>query len=697
MQYNNTEQCQKSHALIAEAFINHSLGRGASTCHLQLNLTMKHLAIVSIFFTTAAGLPAQKIEPRSHISHVDRYLKKTPAPTTDAPTRTPSLSPTISFAPTSRATISMAPTSNSTEAPTTMSPTASNAPSLLPSLAPSLSQQPSISPTATPSVYPSIAPSAIPSVSPTQSSQPSEAPWAYTRPPRVDIRYKPWLELDEDTKQVAMNLEYDRYSWENYGRNDVEFYSWEDLDDGYMGNATLLGYDQRSWDCWQNHYESYRWIDLALPGIQVLQFFDTLGYNISYWNGYTNSTTSRSEDRMWYDLSADERYAACQLCFIRRSWNEEDVVFNGMFPMVKPAFRFVEWDSLEDDKKEAAEELGYENVTWNVLGLAVVEERGWKKLTRQERAAATTLGWTDITWDCWSNHFRSYAWEDLVFYGLDFLYSALGWNASSWEGQQDPPPSSEKYWDLLNDIERESANALCYFRDNWDGEDMTPNNGPFPFRIPAKRYVPWKELPNADRQRAYDSLFYDEDTWDIYGVAEIEKKTWRDLTPWEQSEATKLGFIPNSWDCFQNHYLQKEWYDINWDIRDAMNILGWDEKTWAEQAQPDSYSNKWEVLSEDEQKAAYKICYFNINWPGGTDASIEDVATFIENVQAIQSSPVSISNIATDDTPQSSDSSNTKAGPSELAASMASPSSSGGWTPLITEFSTLFILAQLVI
>lgn len=130
-------------------------------------------------------------------------------------------------------------------------------------------------------------------------------------------------------------------------------------------------------DCWQNHYESYRWIDLAVSGIQVHQFYEVLGYNISYWAGYTNSTITQSESRFWYDLTAEERYAASQLCFVRRSWDEEDVLYNGMFPMERPGFRFVEWDSLEDDMREEAVKLGYENVTWNVLGLAVVEDRMW--------------------------------------------------------------------------------------------------------------------------------------------------------------------------------------------------------------------------------------------------------------------------------------------------------------------------------
>lgn len=269
-----------------------------------------------------------------------------------------------------------------------------------------------------------------------------------------------------------------------------------------------------------------------------------------------------------------------------------------------------------------------------VLHIVIILHRD--KLTKNEKAAAKTIGWTDITWDCWQNHFSSYSWDDLQFYGLDMHYTVLGWDEESWNGESDPPSSHGKYWDLLNDIERENANALCYFRDSWDRLDMTPNNGLFPFRMPTKRYVPWKDLPNVDRQRAYDSLFYDECTWDVYGVASIESREWRDLTPWEKSEATKLGFIPNSWDCFQTHYLEKDWYDINWDIRDAMDVLGWDETSWENKTLPDSYGKKWEYLSEKEQTSANEICYFNVNWPGGTVATSEEVESFIEEVELSQ-------------------------------------------------------------
>jgi hypothetical protein len=76
---------------------------------------------------------------------------------------------------------------------------------------------------------------------------PSAAPWTYVRPPRVDVRFLSWLDLNESQRILAENLGYDNYSWENYGTNDVEYLTWDDLDDDSMGWAAELGFDQRSW------------------------------------------------------------------------------------------------------------------------------------------------------------------------------------------------------------------------------------------------------------------------------------------------------------------------------------------------------------------------------------------------------------------------------------------------------------------
>ena len=70
-----------------------------------------------------------------------------------------------------------------------------------------------------------------------------------------------------------------------------------------------------------------------------------------------------------------------------------------------------------------------------------------------------------------------------------------------------------------------------------------------------------------------------------------------------------------------------------------MAVLGWSEAAWSNHTLPQWYCIKWEGLTGTEQVAANKICYFNLNWPGGTDATEEKVESFIKEVQEIQSLP----------------------------------------------------------
>jgi len=509
-------------------------------------------------------------------------------------------------------------TSTPTTSPTV---TPSLRPSSLPSSIPTLSQAPSREPTDRPSssATPSQNPSNVPSMSPTLSFTPSAAPIQYSRPTRVDIRYVPWNELDPETQKIAMNLDYTNTTWNKYGANPIEESSWEDLTTEQTGNASLLGYDMKSWDCWINHYEGYRWIDMGQPFIQVLQWFTSLGWDIQSWTG--KKEAPESDFKTWYELTSEERFSAAQLCYFRMTWNEVEVFSNGGFPIMKPDFRFDHWWKLDDEVREIADKsLKYSELTWNVLGLGAVEARDWMRFTSSEVEAAESIGWNQATWDCWINHFRSYSWENLVFYGLDFEYAALGWTEFSWDGSADAPSSSDRSWDELSEDEKDHATKLCYFEDNWDMIDITPNNGKFPYPKPKSRFSPWNELSDDEKAIAADSLQYSEKTWNSYGVAEIERNGWDELTQLQQSHAISLGLYERTWDCFQNHYHSKSWISLDGDVRDAFRVLGWDENSWAANYRPPSYENEWNRLSEIEQSIAYRLCFFEDNWPGQAEA-----------------------------------------------------------------------------
>ena len=213
-------------------------------------------------------------------------------------------------------------------------------------------------------------------------------------------------------------------------------------------------------------------------------------------------------------------------------------------------------------------------------------------------------------------------------------YLALGWTELSWDGVEAAPPSKGMSWKDLSQEQRQVASELCYFRDNWDGLDMTPNNGASPFPKVKQRYVQWVEQPADARRMAGDTLFYNETTWNNLGTAEIEKRSWEELTEHQKSDAVSLGFYHRTWDCFHNHYRSYVWENIDMDSQDALQVLGWSKESWEEGDVPPSYDNEWSRLSEKEQSVAAFLCFFENNRDGNSLEVV--VETFIDEGTVIE-------------------------------------------------------------
>lgn len=443
----------------------------------------------------------------------------------------------------------------------------------------------------------------------------------------MDLRYKPWSDLTPQDRAHAERLDYDATSWDDPGQtNPIELLNWSRLTREQAGAASRLGYDRSRWDCWQNHFLDSRWIDLGRRGVRAGQWWEDLGWDIYSWNQYADPPPSDSMG--WYGLTPGERRAAAQLCYTRASWNEGDegMRAEGGFPVARPDFRYRAWTDLEAGaRRVAADGLKYSALSWNVPGLDEIETREWAALTSYESEAATEIGFTQLSWDCWQNHFRSYSWAKLYFYGLDMPYSALGWTELSWDGTEAAPASKGMAWkDLSQEERRVASSELCYFRDNWDGLDMTLNDGPFLLPKVKSRYVPWDEQPADARRMASGSLLYDETSWNNPGTAAIEARRWEGLTEHQRADATSLGFYCRTWDCFQNHYRDYEWDDVDRDSRGALRALGWSEANWDQTEAPPPYGKEWSQLSEAERSAATVLCFFEDNWDGN---SLEREAT----------------------------------------------------------------------
>jgi len=473
------------------------------------------------------------------------------------------------------------------------------------------------------------------------------------RPDRNDVRYVPWNELGRDLREAAAGeLRYTRETWNAMGTASVERLRWDDLSEGQRGAARILGFeDDVSWNCWQNNWESFSWKQLYT--LKLTPYLTSLGWDQRSWNDqYRDAPMPRYD--AWDYLTDDQRRAADQLCYYKTSYDRLDLEEYGYgYPVPKPSARFRPWRDVSDAERVRLERsFGYTELTWNVLRLSDAEQKGWFELMYyEEDVSEAVLGLDGDGWDCWINHYDSYGWSDLVKKGHVQAMSGLGWTEDAWNGDAAPPASDSKLWHELTEAEQLHATRLCFFDDNWNREDMTPNDGPFPFSKPKLRYTAWSGLSPEDRKVAQNMLLYDEQTWNYVGSADIEKRAWDDLTEYQRPYAIQLGLYQRTWDCFQNHYRATKWNGLSDDVLDAASVLGWDEGRWSRWAsEPTSYEKRWSELGDKEQAAAHVLCHFDVNWPGGGSISLEnlpDVSSGADHVEMYRVSSAVLAVIVT--------------------------------------------------
>jgi len=156
----------------------------------------------------------------------DKYKKTCSDYVSDRPTRTPttnkpSMSPIVG-----------------TKSPVTDAPTTSNKPSLSPTLNPTVSHKPTISP--------------APTDSPTISFYPT-LDITNTRTKLNTTRFLQWDSLPREVQVAAKDeLRYTKQTWNNVGGNGIEYLRYNDLSDSQKEAAKVIGFDNEiSWNCWQ--------------------------------------------------------------------------------------------------------------------------------------------------------------------------------------------------------------------------------------------------------------------------------------------------------------------------------------------------------------------------------------------------------------------------------------------------------------
>lgn len=135
----------------------------------------------------------------------------------------------------------------------------------------------------------------------------------------------------------------------------------------------------------------------------------------------------------------------------------------------------------------------------------------------------------------------------------------------------------------------------------------------FPYTKPAIRFKPYQKLSTTAQTIAENDLSYTPLTWNVVGLASVEKKRWSQLFSSEQKAAEELGLNEDLWDCFINHYEQYTWEELKGkEVQQHYADLGWTQDHWTGDADTIVYTESrwWGMLTDNEKKAANSLCYF---------------------------------------------------------------------------------------
>jgi hypothetical protein len=142
-----------------------------------------------------------------------------------------------------------------------------------------------------------------------------------------------------------------------------------------------------------------------------------------------------------------------------------------------------------------------------------------------------------------------------------------------------------------------------------------PDAAGLPYPIPELRFIEWSELGLHEKESA-EALGYKKYSWNNLEVSDLEESSFKDLSASQQALALSLGFDEDTWDCFVSHYHGYHWSELeDANVEQYFTTLGWTKDIWDNKGNaPDSDDKSWKELTEEERRAATKICYTEKAW-----------------------------------------------------------------------------------
>eukprot|EP00578_Thalassiosira_sp_NH16_P032291 CAMPEP_0181078680 /NCGR_PEP_ID=MMETSP1071-20121207/1615_1 /TAXON_ID=35127 /ORGANISM="Thalassiosira sp., Strain NH16" /LENGTH=422 /DNA_ID=CAMNT_0023160011 /DNA_START=127 /DNA_END=1395 /DNA_ORIENTATION=- len=174
--------------------------------------------------------------------------------------------------------------------------------------------------------------------------------------PMPNFRYVPWDELSYVTRNIASGmLNYTQATWDGLGSAVVEKNTFLNLQPVQREGALELGFYTHTWDCFMNHYQSYYWSSFH-EDLKVA--VTTLGWDEDLWSDVSGAVPD-SENKMWDDLTPNEKAAATRLCYFKEIWDGEDVVQWYDYDMGKNTAVTADGPLPKDINLEIFQETGY--------------------------------------------------------------------------------------------------------------------------------------------------------------------------------------------------------------------------------------------------------------------------------------------------------------------------------------------------
>lgn len=150
--------------------------------------------------------------------------------------------------------------------------------------------------------------------------------------------------------------------------------------------------------------------------------------------------------------------------------------------------------------------------------------------------------------------------------------------------------------------------------------------------FPKQRFIVFADL-SKDASNAAIALGYEEAAlWNVPGTYELEFYSYHAIVTNETTTASmrfpnKTTFETNAnvlglnesnvWDCWQNHYLDYDWTQLeNVDVQSYWITLGYaNESQWNSSIfVPDTEDLYWSELTNEQQQAARQLCFMEGSW-----------------------------------------------------------------------------------